>query len=86
MAEKQLKYRWQHTWPDVKHDFKCLADGHSIGRVMRHDTGPMRMWTWFMSIDHLDRPGEARNGQAMDKIEACRQLEAAYDEVKAATS
>lgn len=78
MKERQLKYRWARTWQDRPDDYTAWDGDRCIGRVYLHTTGTMKIWTWYMSSeDGLSvRPA---NGADPDKIEACKQLEAAYD-------
>lgn len=78
MTERQLKYQWRRTWPDRSHDFVCEVDGEIVGRVQLHTSGPLRAWTWSMSIDRVGFIA-TENGSEDDKMEACRRLEKAFD-------
>ncbi|MCZ4501018.1 MAG: hypothetical protein JWQ74_3573 [Marmoricola sp.] len=77
--ERQLKYRWERTWPDIRDDYTCFFADVNIGRVQYHTSGPVRFWKWFMAVDDLSMQIAPMTGTHDDKIEACRQLEAAFD-------
>lgn len=81
VTQRQLKYRWERTSEDTHADFTAWDGDICFGRVRLHTTGPIRMWTWFMNADH-DWRFHPSDGNEVDKIEACRQVEAAYDEAK----
>jgi hypothetical protein len=78
VRERKLKYRWARTWQDRRDDYTAWDGDSCIGRVQLHNTGPVKTWTWHMgSEDGLSI--HPANGADLDKMEACRQLEAAYD-------
>lgn len=83
MKERQLKYSWERTWADRETDYVAKDGEIRFGRVQLHTTGPDRVWTWHFWGDAFAGIVPSANGSDPDKIEACRQLEAAYDAAKA---
>jgi hypothetical protein len=82
--ERQLKYSWERTWADRETDYVAKDGEIRFGRVQLHTTGPEKVWTWHLWGDAFaDFSVQSLNGSHPDKIEACRELEAAYDAAKA---
>jgi hypothetical protein len=85
MKERQLKYHWDRVKNGDRYDFVARDGQVRFGRVYLHTTGPEKVWAWFLWGDAFaDFAVQSLNGSHPDKIEACRELEAAYDAAKAA--
>lgn len=80
--QRQLKYVWERTWEGRESDYVAKDGECRFGRVQLHTIGPERVWTWHLWGDALEHMPRSLNGSHRDKIEACRELEAAYDAAK----
>lgn len=82
--QKQLKYTYTRTrgaeqtrHPRGREDYTAWHEGQEIGRV--YWSVAQQAWVWTAWYDDGGPVEDSRNGWHADKIQACRDLERAYD-------
>lgn len=78
---RRFRYTWSRTWEDKPEDYVAHDGEASIGRVYRINSISTGGWFWTMHGTFGNRNGAA-SGQVATLNEACRLVEAAWDQLK----
>ena len=94
MSEIVLKYKWRKTWPDRENDFvgidpstlDQLGNHTKIGRFYLQWVPGGERWLWSMYWGSRGRELIKTEGISETPREAAREIEMAYDKLKAINS